>query len=96
MPIEQKNHVITIIINYLPNLENIFIICLQVGYIIVLHVYAETSHLAKHHSSLFFSQVSAGIVAQYTVDPRPSPYSVCATSMEQMRNCTSMAARVHD
>ena len=68
MLIAQKNYVITIIINYLPNLEKIFIICLQLGYIIGLHVYAETNHLAKRHSLLFFSQMSAGIVAQY---PRP-------------------------
>ena len=40
------------------------IICPHVGYIISLHVYAETNHLAKHHSSLFFRQVSTGIVSQ--------------------------------
>ena len=27
-----KNHVITIIITYPPNLENLFIICLKLGY----------------------------------------------------------------
>ena len=53
---------ITILITYLPNLENIFIICLQLGYTIA--GYAETNHLAKHHSSVVFNQVAAGIVAQ--------------------------------
>ena len=33
------------------------------NYSIGLHVYAETNHLDKYHSSPFFSQVSARIVA---------------------------------
>ena len=43
--------VFTIIITYPPHLENIFFICLQLGYSICLHGYAETNHLAKRHSS---------------------------------------------
>ena len=34
------------------------------NYSIGLHVYAETNHLAKYHSSPFFGQVLARIVAQ--------------------------------
>ena len=60
----EKNHVITIIVTYPLNLENIFIIYLLLGYNIGLHVYSETNHLAKYHSSIFLSPVSAGIVAQ--------------------------------
>ena len=52
MSIILKKHVITIIITYPPNLENIFIICLQLDYSIGLHGYTETNHLAEHHSSL--------------------------------------------
>ena len=39
----EKNHVI--IFTYPPNLENIFIFSLELGYSIGLHVYAETYHL---------------------------------------------------
>ena len=46
-----ENHAITIIIIYPPNLENIFIICLQLGYSIYLHGYADTNHLAKKDGS---------------------------------------------
>ena len=59
MPIAGKNHFITINLICPANLENIFIICLQIVYSIGIHVYAKTNHFAKHHSSLFFSQVSA-------------------------------------
>ena len=64
LPIHDKNHGITFIITYPPNLENIVFFCLQLGYSIGLHVHTETNYLAKHHSSLFPTQVSARLLVQ--------------------------------
>ena len=58
-PIAQKNHVITIIITIIIHWILKTYLLLLYNYSIGLHVYAETNHLAKYHSSPFFIQVSA-------------------------------------
>ena len=92
MSIALKNHVITLITTYPSNLENIFIICVQLQH---MPTCLRRNHLAKYHRSP--PQESTRIKPLWTCDhlqrPPPLPRKVyCYQHIEQSYvTCTSPA-----
>ena len=93
--VRQPSYTGYIIITYPPNIDNLFVICVQLDYSIGLHVYTKLTTLLNitAHSS------SARCKLTYSspVHPRPCPIrSTSTTSIEQTYTCTYMAARIHE